>query len=67
MNPYLTVTGDATVTAGGAVELLGRILSEDAARQGRPAPPLPPVQVEGGGYITHIRAKRFGGRGPWAS
>jgi PPOX class probable F420-dependent enzyme len=64
--PYLTITGTATVTEGGAVELLSRIMAQDAARQGRPAPPPPPMQPEGGGFITHITPLRYGGRGPWA-
>jgi PPOX class probable F420-dependent enzyme len=66
-NPYLTVIGNARVTEGGAVELLQRIIAADAARDGRKPPTgMPPMQPEGGGYVTRITPVRYGGRGPWA-
>jgi PPOX class probable F420-dependent enzyme len=64
--PYLTITGRATVTEGGAMELLSRIIAADAAKTGRAMPPPPPGPPPTGGYITHITPYRLGGRGPWA-
>ena len=61
MTPYLSVTGTAYVTEGGAPELLAELaktmIGPDAHFPPADAPP---------GYITHIAIEKVGGLGPWA-
>jgi PPOX class probable F420-dependent enzyme len=61
LDEYLVLHGTATVTEGGAAELLGEFapnyLGPGAAA---PLPPNPPP-----GYITHIKIDRVTGVGPW--
>jgi len=61
MQHHLVVHGTATVTEGGAPELLQRLVvvygGPDATF---PLPPDPPP-----GYVVRIRVDRIGGFGPW--
>ena len=59
---YLVVYGTASITEGGAPELLQR-LAETYLGAGTKFPPMsdPPP-----GYITHIKVDRVAGVGPWA-
>lgn len=59
---YLVVHGIASITEGGAPELL----QELAERYIGPGVKFPPTDNPPPGYITHIRPTRIGGIGPWA-
>ena len=63
MQHYLVVHGTATVTEGGAPELLQR-LAQVYGGPGTefPLPPEPPP-----GYVVRITVDRIGGFGPWTS
>jgi PPOX class probable F420-dependent enzyme len=65
--PYLTITGWAYVSEGGAMDLLHRIIAADVAKTGREMPPRPPGSdgPPPPGFVTHIVPLRLGGRGPW--
>jgi len=63
MQPYLVVHGTATVTEGGAPELLQRLAEVYGGPDTVfPLPPEPPP-----GYIVRITVDRVGGFGPWTS
>jgi PPOX class probable F420-dependent enzyme len=58
---YLVIYGTASVTEGGAAEMLQRLaytyIGPDAVFPAMPAPPP--------GYVTRITPERLGGVGPW--
>lgn len=62
MRHHLVVHGTATITEGGAPELL-RQLAQTYIGPGTDFPPMPDPPP---GFITHIRPTRVGGVGPWA-
>lgn len=61
LREYLVIHGRATVTEGGAPELLGRLaktyIGPDAVFPPFPNPPA--------GFVTHIAIERIGGVGEW--
>jgi PPOX class probable F420-dependent enzyme len=64
MREYLVVHGNARVTEGGAVDLLGRL----APLYLGPGVTYPPPSMRNiAGYVTRITPKRFTGIGPWAA
>lgn len=62
MRHHLVVHGTATITEGGAPELLQRLahtyVSPDAV--------FPPMRDPPAGFITHITPTRISGIGPWS-
>ena len=58
---YLVVEGRATVTEGGAPELLQRL----ARTYLGPEAVFPPLPNPPPGFVTRITAERIGGVGPW--
>lgn len=58
---YLVVEGQATVTEGGAPELLQRL----ARTYLGPEAVFPPLPNPPPGFVTRITAERIGGVGPW--
>lgn len=62
MQEYLTVHGRATVTAGGAAELLRRL----AKIYNGPDAEFPVTPDAPPGWIVHIAVERVGGFGPWS-
>jgi hypothetical protein len=62
LNEYLVIYGTTRVTEGGAAELL----QEPAHTYLGPDVGFPPVDNPPPGFITHIRADRISGVGPWA-
>jgi PPOX class probable F420-dependent enzyme len=61
MQEYLVVHGTATVTAGGAAELLQRLVTVYGGPDARfPLPPNAPP-----GWLVRIAVDRIGGFGPW--
>ncbi len=61
MQEYLVVHGTATVTAGGAGELLRRLVTVYGGPDARfPLPPNAPP-----GWLVRIAVDRIGGFGPW--
>jgi PPOX class probable F420-dependent enzyme len=62
LRPYLVVHGTATVTEGGAPEVLQRL----AHRYLGPEVTFPPMPDPPDGFVTRIRVARVGGVGPWA-
>lgn len=61
MRHYLVVHGRATISEGGAAELLHR-LAQTYIGPGTAFPPMPDPPP---GFITHITVDRVGGHGPW--
>ncbi|BCZ24590.1 PPOX class F420-dependent oxidoreductase [Mycobacterium senriense] len=61
MRPYLSLTGTARITEGGAPE----VLAELNPVLGDPNTKFPPDNAPPG-YLTHIRIDKVGGIGPWA-
>lgn len=61
MRHYLVVYGEATVTEGGAPELLHE-LAQTYVGPGTVFPPFPDPPP---GFITHIRPTSISGVGPW--
>lgn len=61
MTPYLTVTGTAYITEGGAPELLTELAATMIGADAAFPPPDAPS-----GFLTHIRIAKVGGLGPWA-
>ncbi len=61
LREYLIIEGRASVTEGGAAELLQRLaltyIGPDAVFPGMPDPPP--------GFITRVHIQRIGGVGPW--
>jgi PPOX class probable F420-dependent enzyme len=61
MQHYLVVHGTATVTAGGAADLLQKLVKVYAGPDARfPVPPNAPP-----GWVVRIAVDRIGGFGPW--
>jgi len=64
LREYVVVYGNARVTEGGAVDLLGRL----APLYLGPHAVYPPAAMRNiPGYVTRIMPRRFTGIGPWAS
>jgi PPOX class probable F420-dependent enzyme len=64
LREYVVVYGNARVTEGGAVDLLGRL----APLYLGPKAVYPPAAMRNiPGYVTRIMPRRFTGIGPWAS
>jgi len=63
MIDYLIVHGRATVTEGGAPELLQRL----AAVYAGPGVKFPPLENPPAGHIIHVTPERLGGVGPWSN
>ncbi len=62
MQEYVVLYGHATVTEGGAADLLRRLAKVYGGRDAEfPLPPNPPP-----GYVVRIAVDRVGGFGPWA-
>lgn len=61
MRHYLVVHGRASITEGGAPELLHR-LAQTYIGPGTAFPPMPNPPP---GLVTHISVVRVGGNGPW--
>lgn len=61
MRPYLSITGTARITEGGAPELLAELNPV----LGDPNTKFPPDNAPPG-YLTHVRIDKVGGIGPWA-
>jgi PPOX class probable F420-dependent enzyme len=61
LKEYLVVNGEATITEGGAPELLQRLahvyLGPEVVFPNMPDPPQ--------GFVMHIKPTRVGGVGPW--
>ena len=62
LRPYLVVHGVATVTEGGAPELLQRL----AHRYLGPEVTFPPMPDPPDGYVVRIAIESIAGVGPWA-
>ncbi|NMN97280.1 TIGR03618 family F420-dependent PPOX class oxidoreductase [Antrihabitans stalactiti] len=63
MQEYLVVHGTATVTEGGAADVLNRLVKVYASPDAEfPLPPGAPP-----GFVVHISPDRLGGFGPWVS
>jgi PPOX class probable F420-dependent enzyme len=60
--PYLTITGTARITEGGAPELLKNLANTMLGSDEHFPPPGAPA-----GLLTRIRIDKVGGHGPWAS
>ncbi len=60
--PYLTITGTARITEGGAPELLKKLATAMLGSDEHFPPPNAPA-----GLLTRIRIDKVGGHGPWAS
>jgi PPOX class probable F420-dependent enzyme len=63
LRPYLVVHGTATVTEGGAPELLQRL----AHRYLGPDVVFPPMPDPPGGFVVRIAIASVSGVGPWTS
>jgi PPOX class probable F420-dependent enzyme len=61
LREYLVVYGRASITEGGAADLLRRL----ARRYIGPDTTFPPDQDPPPGWITRITPERLGGAGPW--
>lgn len=62
MQEYVVLYGQATVTEGGAADLLRRLAKVYGGPDAEfPLPPNPPP-----GYVVRIAVDRVGGFGPWA-
>jgi PPOX class probable F420-dependent enzyme len=61
MKNYLVVEGIATITEGGAPELLGEL----AKRYIGPDANFPPMQDPPDGFVIHITPTKLRGTGPW--
>jgi PPOX class probable F420-dependent enzyme len=62
MREHLVVRGTATITEGGAPELLHE-LAQTYVGPGTPFPPMPNPPP---GFIVHVHVTGVGGLGPWA-
>ena len=60
--PYLTITGTARITEGGAPDLLKKLAKTMLGSDEHFPPPNAPA-----GLLTRIRIDKVGGHGPWAS
>jgi PPOX class probable F420-dependent enzyme len=63
MGNYLVVEGTASLTEGGAPELLGEL----AQRYVGPGTTFPPMEDPPPGFVIHITPTKVRGTGPWAS
>ena len=61
MRDYLVIHGKATVTEGGAPELLHRLAQTYIG----PSTVFPPMPDPPPGFVTHIAITRIAGSGPW--
>lgn len=61
LREYLVIKGTATVTDGGAPELLQQL----ARTYLGPGVKFPPMPDPPPGYITRVRVEHLGGVGPW--
>ncbi|OLF08746.1 PPOX class F420-dependent enzyme [Actinophytocola xinjiangensis] len=61
LNEHLVVRGTATVTEGGAPELLARL----ARTYIGPDATFPPIPDPPAGFVTRIKVTRIGGAGTW--
>jgi len=61
LTEYLVIYGTARITEGGAAELLQNLAHTYLG----PGVRFPPMDNPPPGYITHIRADRVSGVGPW--
>ena len=62
LDEYLVVHGTASVTGGGAPELLQELAEVYIG----PGVKFPPMDDPPDGFVTRITPSRFGGVGPWA-
>jgi hypothetical protein len=62
MSNYLAVYGSATLSEGGAPELLQRLAEVYLG----PGVKFPPFENPPSGHVIRIRVDRVGGVGPWA-
>jgi PPOX class probable F420-dependent enzyme len=60
--PYLTITGTARITEGGAPDLLKKLAKAMLGSDEH----FPPANAPAG-LLTRIRIDKVGGHGPWAS
>ena len=63
LNEYLVVHGRASITEGGAPDMLQHLAHTYLG----PDVKFPPMDNPPPGYITHITVERVGGVGPWVS
>jgi PPOX class probable F420-dependent enzyme len=61
LRQYLVVRGTATITEGGAADLLRRL----AGRYIGPDADFPPMADPPPGFVTHVTPTRVSGVGPW--
>lgn len=61
LNEYLVINGRATITEGGAADLLQRL----AYGYIGPGVKFPPFDDPPAGYVIHVEVERVGGVGPW--
>ena len=59
---YLTITGTARITEGGAVDILRTLAKTYIGPDAEFFPGTEPPP----GYVTHISVEKIGGVGPWA-
>ncbi|MCB1030313.1 MAG: PPOX class F420-dependent oxidoreductase [Acidimicrobiales bacterium] len=62
LDEYLTISGSARITEGGAPELLQQL----ALRYLGPGVKFPPMDNPPAGFVNHVSVERVGGVGPWA-
>lgn len=63
LREYLVIKGRATVTAGGAPELLAELAKTYLGPEAK----FPPMPDPPPGFVTRIRVDHLGGVGPWMS
>ena len=63
MGNYLVVEGTASLTEGGAPELLSKL----AQRYVGPGTKFPPMDDPPPGFVIHIAPTKVRGMGPWGS
>ena len=63
MQHHLVVEGTATITEGGAPELLGRL----AQRYVGPGTKFPPMDDPPAGFVIRVTPTKVRGMGPWTS
>lgn len=63
LREYLVIKGRATVTEGGAPELLAELAKTYLGPEAK----FPPMPDPPPGFVTHISVDHLGGMGPWMS